>query len=65
MTLATVVYYSGYHPYTMNQVKTAISTDEKTKQRKFFFWYKEENKNFIRNYLSKVKRFDISKSLYN
>jgi uncharacterized radical SAM protein YgiQ len=64
MTLATVIYYSGVHPYTMKPVRTAISKDEKTKQRKFFFWYKEENKNFIRNHLSKLKRFDITKELF-
>jgi uncharacterized radical SAM protein YgiQ len=64
MTLATEIYYSGYHPYTMKPVKTAISFDEKTQQRKFFFWYKPENKNFITNYLSKIKRLDIGKELF-
>jgi len=48
----------------MEKVKTAISYDEKSKQRKFFFWYKEENKNFIKNSLAKIKRFDISKDLF-
>lgn len=65
MTLATVVYYSGIHPYTLKPVKTAISTDEKTKQRKFFFWYKEENKNFVRNFLTKNNLMNLSKRLYN
>ena len=64
MTMATVVYYSGYNPYSMKKVKTAISYDEKSKQRKFFFWYKEENKNFIKNSLARIKRFDISKDLF-
>lgn len=64
MTMATVVYYSGYNPYTMSKVKTAMTFDEKSKQRKFFFWYKEENKNFIKNSLAKIKRFDISKDLF-
>ena len=64
MTVATVIYYSGYHPYTMKPVKTAHSYDEKTKQRKFFFWYKAENKNFITNYLSKLNRFDLTKELF-
>jgi elongation factor P hydroxylase len=40
MTLATEIYYSGYHPYTLEQVHTAVTTNEKTKQRDFFFWYK-------------------------
>lgn len=64
MTLATVIYYSGIHPYTMKPVKTAISYDEKTKQRKFFFWYKPENRNFIRNSLEKINRFDLSREFF-
>ncbi len=64
MTVATEIYYSGFHPYTLKPVETAISLDEKTKQRTFFFWYKEENKNFIRNYLSKRKMDGLAASLY-
>ena len=29
MTLATVVYYSGYHPYTMEKIYTARNKNEK------------------------------------
>ncbi len=64
MTVATEIYYSGYHPYTLKPVQTAISLDDKTKQRNFFFWYKPENKTFIRNYLSKAKMFDTMKDLF-
>lgn len=64
MTVATEIYYSGYHPYTLKKVDTAISLDEKTKQRTFFFWYKPENRNFIRNYLSKAKMYDVMKDLF-
>jgi uncharacterized radical SAM protein YgiQ len=64
MTVATEIYYSGYHPYTLKKVETAISLEEKTKQRTFFFWYKPENKTFIRNYLSKAKMFDTMKDLF-
>jgi uncharacterized radical SAM protein YgiQ len=64
MTVATEIYYSGYHPYTLKKVNTAISLDEKTKQRTFFFWYRPENKNFIKNYLSKAKMFDTMKDLF-
>ena len=64
MTLATEVYYSGYHPYTQKKVETAISFNDKTKQRQFFFWYKEENKTYIKNFLSKLKRFDLTKDLF-
>lgn len=64
MTLATVIYYSGYHPYHLKKVKTAISYNDKSKQRQFFFWYKAENKNHIKNYLAKINRTDISTDLY-
>ncbi len=64
MTVATEIYYSGYHPYKMEKVGTAVSIDEKTMQRKFFFWYKEENKNVVKNYLAKIKRLDISRALF-
>jgi uncharacterized radical SAM protein YgiQ len=64
MTVATEIYYSGFHPYTLKPVKTAITLDDKTKQRNFFFWYKPENKTFIRNHLSKMKMFDTMKDLF-
>ena len=65
MTLATVIYYSGIHPYTLKPVQTAVTENEKSKQRQFFFWYKEENKNFIRNYLSSIKRLDLAQKLFS
>lgn len=64
MTVATEIYYSGYHPYTLAKVHTALTLDEKTKQRNFFFWYKPENKNFIKNYLSQKKLFNLTKELF-
>lgn len=64
MTVATEIYYSGFHPYTLKPVETAITLDDKTKQRTFFFWYKPENKAFIRNYLSKARMFDVMKDLF-
>jgi uncharacterized radical SAM protein YgiQ len=42
MTLATEIYYSGVHPYTLKPVFTARTQQEKLEQRKFFFWYKPE-----------------------
>lgn len=64
MTVATEIYYSGVHPYTLKPVETALTLDDKTKQRNFFFWYKPENKTFIRNHLSKMKMFDTMKDLF-
>jgi uncharacterized radical SAM protein YgiQ len=42
MTVSTVIYYSGVHPYTLEPVYTAKSKQEKLEQQKFFFWYKPE-----------------------
>jgi uncharacterized radical SAM protein YgiQ len=63
MTVATVIYYSGYHPYTLKEVKTPKTRQEKLDQHKFFFWYKKENRQWIKNTLTKVGRTDLLKSL--
>jgi len=42
MTLATEIYYTGLHPYTLQPVYTAKSKEEKLKQRSYFFWYKKD-----------------------
>lgn len=64
MTLATVVYYSGYHPYTMEKIYTARNKNEKENQRKFFFWYKNEYKNSIVNDLKSKGRTDLINKLF-
>jgi uncharacterized radical SAM protein YgiQ len=63
MTVATVIYYSGVHPYTLKPVYTAKTRDQKQNQHKFFFWYKRENRDWIKNQLSKVKRHDLIEKL--
>jgi uncharacterized radical SAM protein YgiQ len=63
MTLSTVIYYSGYHPYTMKQVKTPKTKQEKLEQHRFFFWYKKENQVWIKNVLEKISRADLLKKL--
>jgi len=64
MTLATEIYYSGFHPYTLEPVFTAKSKEEKLEQRKFFFWYKGEFKNQIIRDLQRMKRPDLLKKLF-
>ncbi|WP_298904386.1 YgiQ family radical SAM protein [uncultured Psychroserpens sp.] len=59
MTVATVIYYSGYHPYTLKKVNTPKSRKEKDEQHRFFFWYKDENKAWIRKTLNKLGRQDL------
>jgi len=63
MTVATVMYYSGYHPYTLNKYYSPKSKEEKQNQHRFFFWYKKENQKWIKDYLIKVKRPDLLKRL--
>ncbi|MEA4985383.1 MAG: YgiQ family radical SAM protein [Paludibacter sp.] len=63
MTLATEIYYSGYHPYTLEQVYTPKTKEEKLGQRKFFFWYKPEYKKDIYKTLQKINRQDLIKKL--
>ncbi len=63
MTVATVIYYSGYHPYTLEKVYTARTPKEKKAQHRFFFWYKKENRNWIRNILEKRNRPDLSEKI--
>ena len=63
MTVATVIYYSGYHPYTLKKVKTPITRKEKDEQHRFFFWYKDENKAWIKKTLNKLGRQDLLKVL--
>lgn len=63
MTLATEIYYSGYHPYTLEKVYTPKSKEEKLDQRKFFFWYKPEFKKDIYKMLQKMNRLDLLNKL--
>jgi len=54
LTLASAIYYSGFHPYSGEEVFTARSRQEKEDQRKYFFWYKPENRQWIRQSLAKM-----------
>ncbi|TWO32194.1 YgiQ family radical SAM protein [Seonamhaeicola sediminis] len=63
MTVATVIYYSGYHPYTLEKVKTPKTQKEKDEQHRFFFWYRHENRAWIKNTLNKLGRTDLLKVL--
>ena len=63
MTVATVIYYSGVHPYTLKPYKTVKDKEEKLNQRRFFFWYKRENHSYIRESLRKANRLDLADKL--
>ena len=51
MTVATVIYYSGVHPYTLKPTYAPRSKQEKQDQHRFFFWYKPENKKWVKDKL--------------
>jgi uncharacterized radical SAM protein YgiQ len=65
MTVATVIYYTGLHPYTLKPVYTAKSKKEKKNQHLFFFWHKRENHQIIRDKLKSMDREDLIEKLIN
>lgn len=64
MTLATEIYYSGYDPYTLKPVFVAKSKEEKLSQQRFFFWYKNENRQWVRQTLRKLGKTDWINRLF-
>lgn len=64
MTVATVIYYSGYHPYTLEPVFTAQSKNDKINQRRYFFWYKPEMRQEITSALKKNGLQSLEKELF-
>jgi uncharacterized radical SAM protein YgiQ len=63
MTVAEVIYYTGLHPYTLKPIKTVKTREEKLNQNRFFFWYKRENKDWIKQRLAKANRPDLIEKL--
>ena len=63
MTVATIIYYTGLHPYTLRPVYTAKTEKEKKNQHLFFFWYKKENRGQILSKLKEMRRPDLIKKL--
>jgi uncharacterized radical SAM protein YgiQ len=63
MTLASVIYWSGIHPFTGESVYTARTKQEKLDQRQFFFWYIPENRQAIRKSLVKLGETDLAEQL--
>lgn len=64
MTLATEIYYTGIHPYTGEEVYTAKTPEQKADQRRFFFWYKQDEKHAILKALRRLHRPDLIDALY-
>ncbi len=64
MTLATEIYYSGYDPYTLKPVFVAKNKEDKLAQQRFFFWYKPENRQWVKQTLRKMGKADWISRLY-
>lgn len=64
MTVSTETWYTGFDPYTLEPVYSAKSENEKQAQRKYFFWYKPEEKSNIENSLRQIGRIDLLNKLY-
>ena len=65
MTNATETWYTGYDPYTLEQVFSAKTQREKLAQRQYFFWYKPEERRSIEQSLRRIGRPDLIPRLYN
>lgn len=64
MTVSTEMYYTGFHPYTLEKVNTARTKEQKLAQRQFFFWYQKEYRNQIIRELQKMGRKDLIDKLF-
>jgi len=42
MTLSTLMYYTGFDPFSGKKVYVARSVEDKKRQKEFFFWYKKD-----------------------
>lgn len=64
MTVATEIYYTGFHPYTGKKVYTATRPAEKLAQRQYFFWYDRAYRAGITASLRRLHRPDLIRRLF-
>jgi uncharacterized radical SAM protein YgiQ len=48
MTLSTLMYYTGFDPYTGKKVFVARKPEDKKRQKEFFFWYNKSSKDHFK-----------------
>lgn len=65
MTVATEIYYTGYHPYTLEKVYTPVTPEEKLAQRQYFFWYDATYRSSITAALNRLHRPDLLRELFS
>ena len=63
MTVATVIYYAGVHPYTLKPTFAPKTKKEKQDQHRFFFWYKPENKQWVKDKLINAGKRELLERL--
>ncbi|MBR6691470.1 MAG: DUF3362 domain-containing protein, partial [Bacteroidaceae bacterium] len=63
MTMATEMYYTGINPETGEEIYVARSMRDKESQRRFFFWYKPEERKEIARILKRIGRPDLMRKL--
>lgn len=64
MTVSTETWATGFHPYTLDPVFSARTPKEKQAQNMFFFWYKSEERQRIRQELNRLKRPELIARLF-
>ncbi len=63
MTVATEIYATGVHPYSLKAMTVAKTPKEKLEQRSFFFWYKPEMRAALRATLKRLGLEDAAAKL--
>ncbi|MBN1396563.1 MAG: YgiQ family radical SAM protein [Bacteroidetes bacterium] len=63
MTLASVMFYTGFDPYTQKEIPIPRSIKEKKIQQLFFFLDDKDKRKELKSELFKIKRQDIIKKL--
>lgn len=64
MTLSSVIYHTGLDPYTLETVFVPFKKEDRQLQRKFFFWYKPENRNELQTFLLKKGMHQLAGALF-
>jgi uncharacterized radical SAM protein YgiQ len=64
MTLATEIFYTGYHPYTGEKIYTPVTAADKLAQRRYFFWYDKTYRQDIISGLRRLRRPDLIDALF-
>jgi len=64
MTLSTVMYYTGTHPYTFQQIRSSKQRKQRQEQNIFFFWHQKQKQKKIQEILKRINRTDLINRLY-